>query len=152
MFLVHINDLILEVQSSEVRLFANDTILYIYIIVDNPVDALNGDLQRLTNWVKQWLVKFSPPKTKLLLLAKKKVNDPIPPVVMDGSVLKDVTSHTHTHTHLGITLSKDLNWREHIETIATSASKCLDALNGLKYKLNWVTLECLYVAFIRSKL
>ena len=52
-FLVYRNDLTLEVQSSDVRLFADDTILY--IIVDNPVDdadALNENLQRLTNWAK----------------------------------------------------------------------------------------------------
>ena len=64
--------------------FADDTILY--IIVNNPADgadALNEDLQRLTNWAEQWIVKFSPPKTKSLILTKKKVNDPIPPVMMD---------------------------------------------------------------------
>ena len=70
-------------------------------------DALNEDLQRLTNWAKQWIVKFSPPKTNSLLLAEKKVNAPIPPVMMDGSVFEDVTSHKH----LGITLSKVLNWK-----------------------------------------
>ena len=119
-------------------------------IVDNPADgtdALNEDLQRLTNWAKNWIVKFSLPKTKSLL-TKKKVNDLIPHVMMDGTVVEDITSHIH----FWVTPSKDLNWREHIETMATSASKCLDVLNALKYKHDWVTLEHRYVAFIRSKL
>ena len=63
---------------------------------------------------------------KSLLLTRKKVNDPIPPAMVDGYMVEDVTSHKH----LGVTLSKDLNWREHIETMATSASKCPDVLTG----------------------
>ena len=54
--------------------------------------------------------------------------------------------------HLGVTLSKDLSWNKHIENLATTAGKCLDILNALKYKLDRVTLEKLYVAFVRSKL
>ena len=56
---------------------------------------------------------------------------------MEGSVIEDVTSHKH----LGLTLSRDLSWREHIENLATSAGKSLDVLNALKYKLDSVTLE-----------
>ena len=36
--------------------------------------------------------------------------------------------------------------------MATSASKCLYLLNVIKYKLNQITHEHLYVAFVRSKL
>ena len=149
LFLVYINDLTFQVQSSEVRLFADDTVLY--IIIDNPVDsadALNEDLQRLSSWAKEWIVKFSPPKTKSLLITKKRCNDPVPPLLLDGLAFEEVQSHKH----LGVTISKDLNWREHIENVAINAGKCLDVLNALKYKLDRVTLERLYVAFIRSKL
>ena len=48
LFLIYINDITNTVQSSEVRLFADDTILYLYI--DNPVQsaqALNDDLSRI---------------------------------------------------------------------------------------------------------
>ena len=108
--------------------------------------ALNEDLQRLTNCAEQWMVKFSPTKTKSLLLTRKKGNDPVPPVMMDGSVLEDVTSYKH----IGITLSNDVNWGEHIEPMTTSSSKFLDVLNG--HKPDQVKLERLYVSLIRSKL
>ena len=68
--------------------------------------------------------------------------------MMAGSVVEDVS----THKYLGVTLTKDFNWREHIESMTSSASKCLDVLNALKYKIDLVTLQHLYVAFIRSKL
>ena len=53
MFLVYINDITPEVQSSEARLFTDDS--FLYIIVDdsaNGTGALNEDLQRLTNWAE----------------------------------------------------------------------------------------------------
>ena len=85
LFLVYINDLTNEVQSSEVRMFADDTILY--VIVDNPadsLDSLNEDLQRVSQWASDWIVKFSPPKTKSMTITKRKLNDPIPPIKFDG--------------------------------------------------------------------
>ena len=57
-----------------------------------------------------------------------------------------------SHKHLGITISKTLEWSEHIENIVAKANQCLNVLSGLKYKLDRKTLETLYFAFIRSKL
>ena len=149
LFLIYINDITEEARSSEIRLFADDTILY--IIADNPVTsaaALNDDLKRISKWAEKWLIKFSAPKTKSMFISKKRHPVPVPPLVMNGSVLEEV----ETFKHLGVTLSKDLSWNKHIENLATTAGKCLDILNALKYKLDRLTLEKLYVAFIRSKL
>ena len=149
MFLIYINDITDEAKSSEIRLFADDTILY--ILVDNPITtaaALNDDLKRISTWASKWLVKFSAPKTKSMYISKKKQQAIKPPLTMSGTVLEEVTSYKH----LGVTISKDLSWHQHIENLATTAGKCLDILNALKYKLDRTTLEKLYFAFIRSKL
>ncbi len=149
LFLIYINDITFEAQSAEIRLFADDTILYLF--VDNPVEsaqALNDDLERINNWASQWLVKFSPSKTKTMTLSKKKKPIVAPPLIMNGTVLNNVASHKH----LGVTFSKNLSWQEHIEDLATNAGRCLDILNALKYKLDRATLEKLYFAFVRSKL
>ena len=129
-------------------MFADDTILY--IIVDNPsdsVDSLNDDLDRVTEWASQWIVKFSPSKTKAMLVSKNKSDVP-PPIYMEGSIIEEVTSHKH----LGVTLTRELTWREHIDNIVANASKSLDILSALKYRLDRTTLERLYFAFVRSKL
>ena len=73
LFLIYINDITTAAQSSEVRLFADDTILYIFI--DNPVQsaqALNDYLYRIDSGAKEWLVCFSAPKTKTMIINKKK--------------------------------------------------------------------------------
>ena len=56
LFLMYITDFIF--QSSEVRLFADNTVLY--IIIDNPVDSadiLNDDSERHSLWAEEWIVK-----------------------------------------------------------------------------------------------
>ena len=53
-FFIYINDLTHEVQSSEIRLWDDDAVLY--VIVDNPAEsiaALMSDLQRVSDWASE---------------------------------------------------------------------------------------------------
>ena len=149
LFLIYINDITFVTENSEVRLFADDTILYLF--VDNPVAnayALNKDLEHINNWATEWLINFSPPKTKTMVITRKRRKIHYPPLSMNGTVLQDVQSHKH----LGVTFSNNLLWDEHVEDLSVKANQCLDVLNALKYKLDRITLEKIYFSFIRSKL
>ena len=60
LFLLYINAIVEDINSS-VRLFADDTSLY--VIVDNPFQAaeqLNSDMQKIHRWAAKWLVTFNP--------------------------------------------------------------------------------------------
>ena len=64
LFLIYINDIVRNINSS-IRLFADDTSLY--IIVENPIQAatlLNVDLSQIYTWASNWLVTFNPSKTE----------------------------------------------------------------------------------------
>ena len=148
LFLVYINDIASVVQS-EIHLFADDTI--IYVAVDNPAtaaDALNSDLDKMLILANQWLVNFSPPKTVSMNISKKRNKHVKPQLSMGGSPLTE----KRAHKHLGVTLTDDLSWSEHIETIAINAGKCLDIFNALKLKISRYSLEKLYFAYVRPKL
>ena len=54
------------------------------------------------------------------------------------------------HEHLGLTLSSNLSWRAHILKIHQKASKKLNLLKPLKYKLNRYTMEVLFKSLVRS--
>ena len=72
LFLLYINDIVNDI-GSNVRLFADDTSLFI-IIIDNPVTAaecLNSDLYKLSRWAATWLVTFNPSKIEALLFSRK---------------------------------------------------------------------------------
>ena len=71
LFLININDIVNNL-SSNARLFADDTSLY--VLVNNPNEAavkLNEDLLKIYSWSKQWLVTFNPLKTESLLISRK---------------------------------------------------------------------------------
>ena len=58
LFLLYINDIVEDI-GSNIRLFADDTSLY--IIVKNPATAalcLNTDLGKISRWAATWLVTF----------------------------------------------------------------------------------------------
>ncbi len=85
LFLVYINDITTAIDTSEIRLFADDTILYMFI--DNPLrDAasLNKDLANLSKWAQEWLVTFSPTKTKSMTITRKRVKINQPPPVYES--------------------------------------------------------------------
>ena len=63
MFLVYINDIVENINSC-IRLFADDTSLY--LIVDDPgasADPMNSDLEKIHTWSQNWLASFNPNKT-----------------------------------------------------------------------------------------
>jgi hypothetical protein len=148
LFLIYINDIVLDI-NSYIRLFADDTSLY--IIVDNPLHAavtLNSDLKKITEWANGWLVDFNPSKTESVIISRK-VNKPIhPPLTMNGVQINEVTSHKH----LGVTFSNDGNWHSHIQNITKKAWQRIYIMRSLKFILDRKSLETIYLSFIRPLL
>ena len=144
LFLVYINDIVVDIGSS-IRLFADDTSLY--IIVDDPVTAascLNTDLQRITRWAAIWLVSFNPTKTEAFL-ASRKLNRNHPPIYMQNQQITEVEEHKH----LGIYFSNDCTWHHHIKYITDKAWTRINIMRKLKFKLDRNSLEKIYLTFIR---
>ena len=146
LFLIYINDLT-DVTDCKMKLFADDTSLYIEF--DNEITAseqMNEALTKVHEWSLQWLVTFSAPKTKLMTCTNKTKN--YPPIEFQGTQLQAVKNHKH----LGLTLSSDLGWSEHITNVLASVGPMSDVLKKLKYDLDRKSLERTYFAFIRPKL
>ena len=78
LFIFDINDIVVDIHSS-IRLFADDTSLY--VIVDNPQQAanlLNADLAKIHLWAFRWLISFNPSKSESMTLSRKQ-NKPLHP-------------------------------------------------------------------------
>ncbi|MCG7869883.1 MAG: hypothetical protein JAY74_26365 [Candidatus Thiodiazotropha taylori] len=148
LFLLYINDIVNRVNTN-IRLFADDTSLY--IIVDTPERAanlLNSDLQEINLWATEWLVDFNPSKTFTMTVSRKKAGVPHPPLFLANTNIQE----TDTYKHLGIHFSKNLSWSEHIRNITRTAWQRLNMLRGLKFKLKRFSLEKIYISFIRPLL
>ena len=146
LFLIYINDITHVIQHCHIRLFADDTCLFIEVDDrERAAEHLEQDLSAISRWAKTWLVTFSPPKTESLVISNKANLTAHPPIHMDGSVLNEVTHHKH----VGIILSKDLSWHRHICAIEKKARSILNRLSQCKYTLDRRSLERVYISNIR---
>ena len=145
LFLLYINDIVESINSS-IRLFADDTTLY--IIVDNPLHAanqLNSDLSKIHQWATNWLVTFNPSKSESIIFSRKRNKPNHPNVVMDQQPIQEVNSHKH----LGFVLSSDCTWHDHLEYIKSKAWTRINVMKKLKFKLDRRSLQIIYFTFIR---
>jgi len=145
LFLVYINDIVLDIDSS-IRLFADDTALY--VIVENPANAaaqLNKGLDTIHTWAEHWLVSFNPSKTESLFVWRKSDKLVHPPIFMNSVRIEEVQSHKH----LCVLFSNSCSWHDHIQEIKKKGWKRLHIRRSLKFILDRKLLETIYTSFIR---
>ena len=105
LFLIFNNDRTNIITCCNIRMFADDT--WLFITVDNrgeAAKALNHDLVKIQSWPEQWLMMFSPPKTESLIISNKKNIDMHSTLYLNHMPIKEV----NFHKHLGITLTQSL--------------------------------------------
>ena len=116
LFLLYINDLPQTIQS-EVRLFADDTAVYLSIGSSDDKDTLQADLDTLQEWERAWDMEFNPSKCQVLHITRSKQ-----PLNTQYSLHGQVLEATDTAKYLGVTISKDLSWNNHIGSITAKAN------------------------------
>ena len=104
LFLLFIYDIVREM-SSYIRLFADDTT--IYIIVDSPDSAaqiLNFDLEHIAHCAAIWFVNFNPNKNEAMLISRKihRINHPA--LYFNHIPMEEV----QTYKHLGVYISESV--------------------------------------------
>ena len=98
LFLLFINDIGNDI-TSNIRLFADDTILYRPISSSTDADQLQADLDRLHDWSNKWQMVFHPAKCKLLRASSSR--NPIKAsYTLAGQTLEQVDNATY----LGVTI------------------------------------------------
>ena len=130
LFLSYINDLPDQVKykirneiKSRVRLFADDTAIYLAISSEGESIILQNDLHTLEIWEKRWDMSFNPSKCQVLHITRAKC--PIQTrYILHGTVLESVPSAKY----LGVTISDNLSWTLHIDSVSKKANQTLGFL------------------------
>ena len=144
LFLIYTNDIVDYIES-EIFLYADDTSLL--SISSDPVLSsmdLNADLFILQNLAHQWRITFNAAKTEAVTFNKISNDDNIPPLYLNGRPIANMKSHRH----LGVILSENCSWQDHIDKVTKKASQRLGALQCLKYSLSRKSLEQVYQSYI----
>ncbi len=141
LFLCHINDLPDRVQS-QVRLFADDCL--IYRDIKSPCDhhILQNDLTALESWARDWGMRFNAKKCYVLSVKHKSQHY----YTLDNTILQRVSSNPY----LGIEFSEDMKWSTHISKIT---SKACTTISFLHRNLRHCPISCqrnTYLSLVRS--
>ena len=119
LFLAYINDLPDQVKS-RVRLFADDTAMYLALDKQGDSEILQKDLESLEKWEKLWDMSFNPSKCQVIHVTRSK--SPSRTIYyLHGCALESVSSAKY----LGVTVSEDLSWSDHINNITKKANQTL---------------------------
>ena len=146
LFLVYVNDLVCDLETTP-YLFADDTSLLQEIDplnVNQTFQTINDDLDTLSMWAAQWRVDFNAAKTVYMIVSNKRTPPVYPDLYLNGQILTKVSSHKH----LGITLSKDMNWNLHIDSIIKKAASRLCGINRIRLLITRKARETLYKSLV----
>lgn len=148
LFLIYINDIVTVIDPSiEIRLFADDCVLFHEITSPNDQHLLNTALANISEWCNTWDMKLNIGKTVYLRFSRRKA-----PLSFEYR-LGSLPLHEETaYKYLGVTLTNTLSWNTHINSICSSAYRKLYFLRH-KLKQSPPAVKLLaYNTLIRPKL
>ena len=143
LFLCYINDLP-DSAISQVRLFADDCLLYREINTFQDHITLQQDLKNLESWADTWGMHLNATKCYILSINNKSNFR----YSLNNTILKEVPNNPF----LGILLSQDLKWSDHIANITKTANS---TLRFLRRNLRHCPTSCRrnsYLSLVRSVL
>ncbi len=143
LFLLYINDIVKDLKS-EIRLFADDSILYREINSPEDHTILQQDLEKLEKWSNTWQMAFNVSKCEVMSITLKK-SPSLYNYIMNNSVLE----RTSSSKYLGVTITSNLSWNTQTDLAAKKASKTLGMLRRNISSASRATKKRAYEALVR---
>ena len=141
LFVAYINDLPSKLLS-QCNLFADDS--KIYNIVDNAlnIQKLQDDINKCSEWADEWKMEFHPHKCKVLHFGSKNTENEY--VIGNNKIMP-----ANYEKDLGVTISDDLKWTEHIKICANKANRMIGLIRRTFSYIDQEMFLMLYKTFIR---
>ena len=147
LFALYINDIQYAVGAVCVRLFADDTALYMVNTDLNVlISSVTVKMQQLFKWCICNKLTINIDKTYFVLFHT--VNKPVPEIATTHMTIK----RSAEMKYLGLVLDEKLNHNEHVQSICNSLLKYFGIFNHMKHKVNKKTARQLHFAFVFSSI
>ena len=145
LFNIFINDLFLIFHQTNTCNFADDTTLYACDTnLKNMLQRLEHDSILAIDWFECNYMKLNEDKCHLLIPGKNIEH-------MWAKVGDSLIWESAKENLLGVTLDKNLNFKEHISNICLKVGRKISALNRLTKYMNFIKRRTLFKAFIESQ-
>lgn len=116
-FFTYINDIPLKI-SSNVRLFADDYVIYRKIMKNGDLLKLQNDIAKVTDMCTTWQMFLNTTKCKCMRFSRSSSAVLNPTLLLNGTPLE----FTNQYKYLVLHLSSNLTWNTHIDKIVESAN------------------------------
>ena len=121
--------------------------MYLALNAQTDSEILQKDLEKLEIWGKLWDMSFNPSKCQVIYVTQRKK-----PFQTDyrlhGCLLESVPSAKY----LGVTISEDLRWTDHINNISKKANQTLGYIKRNIRVHNWDLKATAYKTLVRLQL
>ena len=144
LFIIYINDITSVVQSSSIRIFADDVSLHAKISTRFDCLKLQDDLSRIYNWSLRWQLNLNPLKCEAINFTNKRA-----PVSFTYSIGLQPINWVTKMKYLGIVFNSKLNWTDHCQKIVQQASLSLNRLRRAMYGCYDTAKSLAYKALVR---
>lgn len=146
LFLLYINDITSDI-SSEIRLFADDCILYRQIRQPADCSILQSDIDKLHGWSQIWQMTFNSKKCHILSVSRQRKKP-----LLHYTLGQDLLTVVDSYPYLGVTISNDLRWHQHIDNISAKATRTLNFVRRNVYCCSPEAKSLAFISLIRPHL
>ena len=133
--------------TSQVRLFADDCLLYQSVKCTQDQLDLQRDLTSLHEWSLKWGMNFNPSKCVILSMSRSE-SKLTKFYTLDGVILE----HVQEAKYLGVILSEDLKWAKHIQFTTAKANSTLGLLRRNVHHCPAKLREQAFISLVSSRL
>ena len=150
-FALYINDIHHSVGTEYVKLFADDTALFMsHPDLTALIANIKSKFEDLFKWCISNKLTINAEKTNFVLFHA--INKPMPQQLNEIETEFMTIMRVKSFKYLGLTLDETLNWNEHVNELCKSLIKYFVIFNHIKYKITPVVVRQLYYAFIYSRI
>ena len=147
LYSLYTHDCVAKHSTNSIVKFADDTAV-VGLISGNDERAYLGEVEILTQWCRENSLSLNVSKTKEMVVDFRRTGErSYSPLSINGAPVERVTNFKY----LGVTISEDLTWTTHIDTVVKKARQRLFFLRRLrKFRLNRRILRNFYTCTIES--
>ena len=147
LFLIYVNDIGNVLPTKTVKLFADDTNIFIF---HQDISMINTMANEYMSLLSQWFVanklSLNTDKTCFITLANQKVVNP------DIRINNLRIANVDYCKYLGLYIDQDLKWTIHIDQLCGKLQKLIGIFYKLRNKLPLTCLKTIYFAFVHPHL
>lgn len=142
LFVIYINDIKKVIKNSEIRLFADDALVYIAGTNVNEIKMkLEQDLNEINKWLKINKLKLNTSKTKLMMMNREEnIN-----ISIDGEVIESVDEIKY----LGVIIDNKLKFKSHIEYITKKVASKVGFFKRIRKRVTILTAVNIYNTIVK---